>query len=74
MTKLCQMEILNFLWLNWVQYPPLASTQIDIPPKGQLISKQIYEVIISPKKRTKYCKDFVRFLGEMMTFLRFTDL
>ena len=26
--------------------------------KGQLISKQNYEVIVSPKKRTKYCKDF----------------
>ena len=26
--------------------------------KGQLISKQIYEVIVLPKIRTKYCKDF----------------
>ena len=26
--------------------------------KGQLISKQIYEVIVFPKKQTKYCKDF----------------
>ena len=31
MTTLCQMELLNFLWLNWVQYLPLAPTQIDIP-------------------------------------------
>ena len=23
---LCQMEILNFLWLNWDQYLPLAPT------------------------------------------------
>jgi hypothetical protein len=26
--------------------------------KSQLLSKQINEVIVSPKKRTKYCKDF----------------
>ena len=29
MTTLCQMEIFNFLWLNWVQYLPLAPTQAD---------------------------------------------
>ena len=39
MTMLCQMEILNFLWLNWVQYLPLGPTQMDIgytpqPPPG----------------------------------------
>ena len=27
-------------------------------PKGQSISEQIYEVIVSPKIRTKYFKDF----------------
>ena len=43
------------------------------PPKGQWISKKNYEVIVSPKKRTKYSKDFcpecyfLRFLGEKMT-------
>ena len=30
MTTICHMELLNFLWLNWVQYLPLASTQINI--------------------------------------------
>ena len=32
MTTLCQMEIFNFLWLNWDYYLPLAPTWIDIPP------------------------------------------
>ena len=32
MTTLCQMEILNSLWLNWVQYLPPPTTQINIPP------------------------------------------
>ena len=48
--------------------------------KGQLISEWIYEVIVSPKIRTKHCQDlcphytgqkswqfFVRILGETMT-------
>ena len=30
----------------------------SVDAKGKLISKQNYEVIVSPKKRTKYCKDF----------------
>ena len=49
-------------------------------PKGHLISEWIYEVIVSPKIRTKNCQDFcphytrqkswqlfVRILGETMT-------
>ena len=42
MTTLCQMKILNFLWLNWDQYLPIAPTQINIPsshPQGRV---QIY--------------------------------
>ena len=42
MTTLCQMEIFNFLWLNWVQYLPLAPTQSDIPPSHPQGGVQIY--------------------------------
>ena len=42
MTTLCQMEILNFLWLNWDQYLPLAPTRIDIPPSHPQGGVQIY--------------------------------
>ena len=42
MTELCQIEILNFLWLNWVQYLPLAPTQINIPPSHPQGGVQIY--------------------------------
>ena len=28
------------------------------PSKGQLFSERIYEVIVSPKMRTKNCQDF----------------
>ena len=36
----------------------MGETSKGVYTKGQLISKQIYEVIVFPKKRTKYCKDF----------------
>ena len=42
MTTLCQMEIFNFLWLNWVQHQPLAPTKIDIHPSHPQGGVQIY--------------------------------
>ena len=55
MTTLCQMEIFNFLWLNWVQYLPLAPTQIDIPPSYPQGGVQIYPSanLLKPNSRKK---------------------